>query len=112
MNLHISGHHVDVTPAMREYVTSKFTRITRHFDHVIDVNVILSVEKLKHKVEANVHLSGKDIFVECDDANMYAAIDALVDKLDRQILKHKEKHAGHRGGREPGREPTQQDSDD
>ena len=112
MNLHISGHHVDVTPAMREYVTSKFTRITRHFDHVIDVNVILSVDKLKQKVEANVHLSGKDIFVECDDANMYAAIDALVDKLDRQILKHKEKHAGHRGGREPGREPTQQDSDD
>ena len=112
MNLHISGHHVDVTPAMRDYVTSKFTRITRHFDHVIDVNVILSVDKLKHKVEANVHLSGKDIFVECADANMYAAIDALVDKLDRQILKHKEKHAGHRGGREPGREPTQQDSDD
>ena len=112
MNLHISGHHVDVTPAMRDYVTSKFTRITRHFDHVIDVNVILSVDKLKHKVEANVHLSGKDIFVECDDANMYAAIDALVDKLDRQILKHKEKHAGHRGGREPGREPIQQDSDD
>ena len=112
MNLHISGHHVDVTPAMRDYVTSKFTRITRHFDHVIDGNVILSVDKLKHKVEANVHLSGKDIFVECDDANMYAAIDALVDKLDRQILKHKEKHAGHRGGREPGREPTQQDSDD
>ena len=112
MNLHISGHHVDVTPAMHEYVTSKFTRITRHFDHVIDVNVILSVDKLKQKVEANVHLSGKDIFVECDDANMYAAIDALVDKLDRQILKHKEKHAGHRGGREPGREPTQQDSDD
>jgi putative sigma-54 modulation protein len=112
MNLHISGHHVDVTPAMRDYVTSKFTRITRHFDHVIDVNVILSIDKLKQKVEANVHLSGKDIFVECDDANMYAAIDALVDKLDRQILKHKEKHAGHRGGREPGREPTQQDSDD
>ncbi len=112
MNLHISGHHVDVTPAMRDYVTSKFTRITRHFDHVIDVNVILSVDKLKQKVEANVHLSGKDIFVECDDANMYAAIDALVDKLDRQILKHKEKHAGQRGGREPGREPTQQDSDD
>ena len=83
MNLHLSGHHVDVTPAMRDYVTTKFTRITRHFDHVIDVNVILSVEKLKQKIEANVHLSGKDIFVECDDADMYAAIDALVDKLDR-----------------------------
>jgi putative sigma-54 modulation protein len=104
MNLHMSGHHVEVTPAMREYVTSKLTRITRHFDHVIDVNVILSVEKLKQKIEANVHLSGKDIYVECDDADMYAAIDALVDKLDRQILKHKEKSFEHRGEREPGRE--------
>ena len=107
MNLHLSGHHVDVTPAMRDYVTSKFTRITRHFDHVIDVNVILSVEKLKQKIEANVHLSGKDIFVECDDADMYAAIDALVDKLDRQILKHKERNFEHRGGREAGRDPTE-----
>ncbi len=103
MNLHLSGHHVEVTPAMRDYVTTKFTRITRHFDHVIDVNVILSVEKLKQKIEANVHLKGKDIFVECDDANMYAAIDMLVDKLDRQILKHKERNVEHRGGREPGR---------
>jgi len=107
MNLHLSGHHVDVTPAMREYVTTKFSRITRHFDHVIDINVILSVEKLKQKIEANVHLSGKDIFVECDDPDMYAAIDALVDKLDRQILKHKERHFEHRGGREPGREQTE-----
>ena len=104
MNLHLSGHHVDVTPAMRDYVTAKFTRITRHFDHVIDVNVILSVEKLKQKIEANVHLSGKQIFVECHDADMYAAIDALVDKLDRQIIKHKEKNFEHRGGREDGRE--------
>jgi putative sigma-54 modulation protein len=104
MNLHLSGHHVDVTPAMREYVTTKFSRITRHFDHVIDINVILSVEKLKQKIEANVHLSGKNIFVECDDPDMYAAIDALVDKLDRQILKHKERNFEHRGGRETGRE--------
>ena len=103
MNLHLSGHHVEVTPAMRDYVTTKLTRITRHFDHVIDVNVILSVEKLKQKIEANVHLKGKDIFVECDDANMYAAIDMLVDKLDRQILKHKERNVEHRGGREAGR---------
>jgi putative sigma-54 modulation protein len=106
MNLHMSGHHVDVTPAMRDYVTSKFTRITRHFDHVIDINVILSVEKLRQKIEANVHLSGKDIFVECDDANMYAAIDALVDKLDRQILKHKEKNFEHRAIRETGHEDS------
>src|SRR3954471_24567415 len=102
MNLHLSGHHVELTPAMRDYVTSKLTRITRHFDHVIDVNVILSVEKLIQKIEANVHLSGKDIFVESTDADMYAAIDALVDKLDRQILKHKERSFEHRGGRQPG----------
>jgi putative sigma-54 modulation protein len=112
MNLHLSGHHVDVTPAMRDYVTSKLTRITRHFDHVIDVNVILSVEKLRQKIEANVHLSGKDIFVECHDPDMYAAIDALVDKLDRQILKHKEKNFEHRAIREPGREPGRDDTDD
>jgi putative sigma-54 modulation protein len=72
-------------------------RITRHFDHVIDVSVILSVEKLKQKIEANVHLSGKDIFVECHDLDMYAAIDMLVDRLDRQIIKHKEKSFEHRG---------------
>ena len=95
MNLHLSGHHLEVTPAIRDYVTGKLDRITRHFDHVIDVNVILSVEKLKQKAEASVHLSGKDIFVESDDADMYAAIDILIDKLDRQIIKHKEKHFDH-----------------
>ncbi len=97
MNLHLSGHHLEITPAIRNYITSKLGRITRHFDHVIDVNVILSVEKLKQKIEANVHLSGKDIFVESHDADMYAAIDILVDKLDRQIIKHKEKNFEHRG---------------
>jgi len=102
MNLHLSGHHVDVSPAMREYVTTKLSRITRHFDHVIDVNVIMSVDKLKQKIEANVHLRGKDIFVESHDGDMYAAIDSLVDKLDRQIIKHKEKHYEHRGTRISG----------
>ena len=100
MNLHLSGHHLEITPAMRGYITTKLGRITRHFDHVIDVNVILSVEKLKQRIEANVHLSGKDIFVECHDTDMYAAIDTLVDKLDRQILRHKEKNFEHRGGRD------------
>jgi putative sigma-54 modulation protein len=108
MNLHLSGHHVDLTPSMREYVTNKFTKITRHFDHVIDVNVILTVEKLKQKIEAKVHLSGKQIFVECHDADMYAAIDALVDKLDRQIIKHKEKSFEHRGSREDGRDTSEE----
>jgi putative sigma-54 modulation protein len=101
MNLNLSGHHLEITPAIRGYITGKLDRVTRHFDHVIDVNVILSVEKLTQKVEANVHLSGKNIFVESHHSDMYAAIDSLIDKLDRQIIKHKEKHAGHRGGSEP-----------
>jgi len=101
MNLHLTGHQLEITPAMRDYVTGKLDRVTRHFDNVIDVRVILSVEKLKHKIEANVHLSGKDIFVESHDTDMYAAIDTLVDKLDRQILRHKEKNFEHRGNRDP-----------
>jgi putative sigma-54 modulation protein len=96
MNLNLSGHHLEITPAIRNYVTEKLGRITRHFDHVLDVNVILSVSKLDRKIEANVHLPGKEIFCECVDADMYAAIDGLADKLDRQVVKHKEKIAGHR----------------
>lgn len=93
MNLTIAGHHVEITPALRDYVTAKLDRIARHFDRVIDVNVILSVEKLAQKIEANVHLSGKDIFVQAENSDMYAAIDSLADKLDRQIVKHKEKNS-------------------
>src|SRR5258706_7735498 len=95
MNLQFPAHHREVTPSIRSYKINKANRLTRHFDHVIDVNVILSVNKLDHKVEANVHVRGKDIHVECIDANMYAAIDGLADKLDRQILKHKEKSVDH-----------------
>ncbi|MBU1666054.1 MAG: ribosome-associated translation inhibitor RaiA [Gammaproteobacteria bacterium] len=91
MNLTITGHHLDVTPAIRGYVEEKMGRVTRHFDQVIDVSVILSVDKLEQKAEVNVHVPGKDIYVESIDADMYAALDALADKLDRQILKHKEK---------------------
>jgi putative sigma-54 modulation protein len=91
MNLQLTGHHVEITPAIRAYVTSKLDRINRHFDHVIDVDVVMTVEKLDKKIEANVHLSGKDIHVEANDGDMYAAIDGLIDKLDRQILKHKER---------------------
>lgn len=98
MNLHLTGHHVQITPAIRDYVAGKLTRIKNHFDHVIDVNVILSVEKLQQKVEASVHVRGKDIFCESIDTDMYAAIDSLVDKLDRTIIKHKEKNLGQRHG--------------
>lgn len=91
MNLTITGHHLEITPAIRAYVEEKLKRVTRHFDHVIDVNVIFTVEKLQQKVEANLHVRGKDIYAEAVDADMYAAIDALADKLDRMVLKHKEK---------------------
>lgn len=95
MNLNITGHHLEITPAIRDYISAKLERVTRHFDHVIDVNVILTVEKLAQKIEANIHVSGKDIFAESSDNDMYAAIDALGDKLDRLVLKHKEKHGAH-----------------
>ena len=100
MNLTVTGHHIEVTPAIRDYVTDKVKKVTRHFDQVIDVNVILSVEKLVQKAEVNLHVSGKDIFVQAEDADLYAAIDSLVDKLDRQVVKHKEKNTDHhRGGK-------------
>lgn len=95
MNLNITGHHLEVTPALRGYVEEKMKRVTRHFDQVIDVAVILTVEKLKHKAEVNLHSAGKDIYVESIEEDMYAAIDTLVDKLDRQVVKHKEKVGVH-----------------
>lgn len=97
MQLNLTGHHVDITDSMRNYVEEKFARLTRHFDHVTNVHVILSVEKLQQKAEATMHLSGNDIFAESVNEDMYAAIDALVDKLDRQVIKHKEKLKNHRG---------------
>src|SRR6202795_144235 len=96
MNLNLTGHHLLITPAIREYVTSKLERVTRHFDHVIDVSVVLSVDKLRQQITANLHIRGKEIHAECVEADMYAAIDALADKLDRQVLRHKEKSNGSR----------------
>jgi putative sigma-54 modulation protein len=96
MNLQLTGHHVDITPALRGYVRDKLERVTRHFDHVIDVNVVLTVDKLQQKVEATVHVRGKDLHASSIEPDMYAAIDMLADKLDRQIVKHKEKLTGHR----------------
>ena len=102
MNLQISGHHLEVTPAIHDYATSKLERVIRHFDNVIDVNVILSVDKLKQKAEVTVHLSGKDIHVESVDEDLYAALDSLVDKLDRQVQKHKQKTQDHHRGLKAG----------
>lgn len=95
MNLKVSGHHLDVTPAIQGYIEEKMARIARHFDQVMDIDIILSVDKLEQKVEAKVHLSGKDLYCESIDADMYAAIDGLADKLDRVVLKHKERLADH-----------------
>lgn len=91
MNLNVSGHHLELTPAIRTYVREKFERVTRHFDHVIDAHVILSVDKLLQKAEVTLHVRGKDIHAECTNADLYAAIDLLVDKLDRQVIKYKDK---------------------
>lgn len=101
MNLKITGLHLEITPPLREYIESKLERILRHVDHVIDITVTLSVDKLDQKADVNVHLSGKDIHVEAVEADMYAAIDALMDKLDRQVLKHKEKQDDRRSAAAP-----------
>ncbi|GAC1302816.1 MAG: ribosome-associated translation inhibitor RaiA [Steroidobacteraceae bacterium] len=95
MQLDLSGHHVEVTPAMRSYVLKRFERISRHFEQVIDVHCVLTVEKLRHKAEATLTLRGNTIHAEATEPNMYAAIDALTDKLDRCVKKHKEKTADH-----------------
>jgi ribosome hibernation promoting factor len=91
MNLNLSGVHLDITPALRSYVQGKLARVTRHFDHVIDAHVILSVDKLRQKAEVTLHVRGKDIHCACEEQDLYAAIDLLADKLDRQVLKYKGK---------------------
>jgi putative sigma-54 modulation protein len=95
MQLNVTGHHVEITPALRDYVSSKLERLERHFDHVTNVHVVLSVEKLRHKAEATFSITGNNLFANSEDEDMYAAIDALADKLDRQIKKHKEKLTDH-----------------
>ena len=97
MRINISGHHVEVTAALKDYVLNKFDRLQRHFDHITNTDVTLSVEKLRQKAEANVHVSGADLFATAESEDMYAAIDMLTDKLDRQIIKHKEKIQGRNG---------------
>ena len=97
MQVNLTGHHVDITEPLRAYVDEKISRLERHFDHVTNVHVILSVEKLQQKAEATVHIAGADVFADAVHQDMYAAIDALVDKLDRQVIRHKEKLKSHRG---------------
>lgn len=96
MQITISGHHLEVTDSLKNYVTSKLERLDNHHDRITNTHVILSVDKLEQKAEATIHVSGKDLFADATHQDLYAAIDALVDKLDRQLIKHKEKLRSHR----------------
>ncbi len=96
MQINISGHHVDLTDPIKDYVNNKLEKLSRHHDRITSTNVILSVDKLIQKAEASVHVSGKEFFANSESEDLYAAIDVLADKLDRQLIKHKEKMRNHR----------------
>jgi len=98
MQINVTGQHLDITDSLRDYVTTKLAKLERHIDTVTSGHVILSVEKLRQKAEATIHINGATLFAEAEDENMYAAIDALTDKLDRQVKKHKEKRSDHHRG--------------
>lgn len=95
MQINLSGHHVDITDSLREYVDTKFSKLERHFDSINNVHVVLNVEKLKQIAEAKLHINGGEVFATSEHSDMYAAIDSLIDKLDRQVIKHKEKKTRH-----------------
>lgn len=95
MQINLSGHHIDITDSLRDYVHSKFDRLERHFSHINNVHVILNVEKLQQIAEAKVNVNGGEVFATHEHQDMYAAIDGLIDKLDRQVIKHKEKLSRH-----------------
>jgi len=99
MQLNISGHHVDVTDAMRTYAEEKIQKLERHYDHITTGHIVLSVEKQRQRAEATIHVSGAELFADAEGDDLYAAIDMLIDKLDRQIIKHKEKTIGRNQGR-------------
>jgi len=98
MQLNISGHHVELTPALKDYVNEKLSKLERHFDHISNCQVTLGVEKVRHMAEATLHIIGGEVHAKAEEDDMYAAIDSLVDKLDRQILKHKEKQVARSHG--------------
>ncbi len=96
MQLNVSGHHVEVTDSLRNYVSSKLERLERHFDRITNMNVILTVEKQRQKAESTIHVSGGEIYADAEHDDLYAAIDMLADKLDRQLIKKKEKQKDHK----------------
>ena len=95
MQINLTGHHVEITDSLRNYVDTKFEKLERHFDHINNVHVILNVEKINQKAEATLHLNGREVFATSEHSDMYAAIDGLIDNLDRQVIKHKEKLLRH-----------------
>ena len=95
MNIQLTGVHLDITPAIREHVMTKMERAIKGADNIIGMNIVLSVEKIRHKVEATIQLRGKNLFLEEEDQDLYAAIDLLVDKLNRQLIRHKQKRTDH-----------------
>jgi len=96
MQLNVSGHHVEVTDSLRNYIATKLERLERHFDRITNMSVILSVEKQRQKAESTIHISGGEIYADAEHDDLYAAIDRLADKLDRQLIKKKEKTKGHK----------------
>ncbi|MCJ8319957.1 MAG: ribosome hibernation promoting factor [Colwellia sp.] len=95
MQINLTGHHVEITSSLREYVTTKFTKLEKHFDHFNNVHIVLTVEKLKHSAEATIHLKGNEMFASANNEDMYKSIDSLIDKLDKQVLKYKGKINNH-----------------
>jgi len=109
MQINLTGHHVDLTDSLKAYVNEKLSKLERHFDQVTDTHVVLTGDKQGHKAEATVHLSGNDVFADCVSGDMYAAIDGLVDKLDRQVKKHKEKLKNHLHHKQTEPQPIEED---
>jgi putative sigma-54 modulation protein len=97
MQINLDGHHVEITPSLREYVSTKFSKVEKHVDKITDIHVVLTVEKQNQKAEATIQIAGGSLHADATDENMYAAIDSLADKIDRQAKKHKEKQSAHRG---------------
>jgi putative sigma-54 modulation protein len=104
MQVNLTGHHIEITPALRDYLNDKLNRIERHFDNVTDIRCVLTVEKLQHKAEARINVRGGTLYADSIEGDMYAAIDGLIDKLDRQLKRHKEKLTDHHA-----RESTKRD---
>lgn len=95
MQVNVTGHHIEITEALRDYVSDRLSRLQRHFEQVSTIHCILTVEKIRHRAEATIHITGAQLFADATEGDMYAAIDALADKLDSQVRRHKEKLTGH-----------------